>query len=194
MLSRYLTRYHLTSHAIMPTNLTLAPVSMSKEPCAKGIAVVPYLRERGQRGKREKEAKEASETTQRLPRYALSTLLQREPVGQRTESGAPRSDFQTKKSAAVHTDICLGCSKSTVCRVFLDCRAARKNSQNPQFFRKFRTNEEALVVGHGDWHQSWGMLMTAHDWHYINKYHDYINKYHEHKYHDIYLFMFLCIS
>jgi len=37
MLSRYLTRYHLTEHAIMPSNLTLAPVSVSKKPCAKGM-------------------------------------------------------------------------------------------------------------------------------------------------------------
>jgi len=92
-------------------------------------------RERGQRGQREKEAKEGM---QRQPCYALSTLLQYEAVRRRTGAGACSSEGEATacrpKSAAVHTDICLGCSKSTVCRVFLNCRAACKNSQNPQFF------------------------------------------------------------
>jgi len=88
--------------------------------------------------KREKEAKEAKEGMQRQPCYALSTLLQYEAVRRRTGAGACSSEGEATacrpKSAAVHTDICLGCSKSTVCRVFLNCRAACKNSQNPQFF------------------------------------------------------------
>ena len=69
-------------------------------------------RQKRERGKREKEAKEAKEAMQRQRCYALSTLLQYEAVRQRTGAGACSSEGEATacrpKSAAVHTDICLG--------------------------------------------------------------------------------------